>query len=801
MRQKISLNHNWRFHLGEFPQPPKKVAKKAYAFGGFTASLPEENQQRLPVSSGGENFLKLIAQGNMEEGLRNLCATDLESQLDDSWKTVELPHDWKVTLPYEDNPANLMAGSKADGIAYYRKRFKIDDDIKQENRIILQFDGVMRMADIWLNGSYLGHNNSGYTMFEFDITEMLYYGDEGDNILLVKVDTTSGSEGWWYEGAGIYKEVSLKIIPNLHLNEEDFYVYTKSFEDGNAQLGVEVSVTNDGDDTVLISPKINIAGTVIKLSEKMVAPLTTEIFTKEVVFDNPTLWSPENPYLYQATAVLENDKIVKNFGIRTFDYDEKGFYLNGKPYELHGICEHQDFTGVGVALNKDIIHYKIKIMKEMGVNAYRSAHHFASKDLLGICDEYGILVMNENRIPESSPWRLADLGKAVKQSRMNASLAFWSIGNEELTGNTTFGGRNIKRLAQIIRKFDKEHLLLSAELLSPEGSVNEDYLQYFDILGVNYPEAGVMGAGAELIHQKYAKLSMMSTENASYFSTRGIYKDNGDKCHCNNFGSMYSMVLPGKRQSGDPGVGGTAHPEEVLNYLSTHPYMGGVFLWTAFDYFGEPSPFVYPAISSQFGICDLNGFPKDYYYYYQAHWTDAPMVHLMPHWNKEGLEIDERGYTPIRVFSNAEEVELFINGISQGKLPLNDCQSNYKVLYQEGDIKVLAYQDGKVVATDYHVTSEKVSKLSVEKIYSGNRFALFAISALDQYDHFVPMADNSISIKGEKGTVVGLGNGNPSDTSDYNLQEISLFSGKAMVIVALDENGKAEISVKLKSVK
>ena len=252
-----------------------------------------------------------------------------------------------------------MVGSKADGIAYYRKRFKIDDDIKQANRMILQFDGVMRMADIWLNGSYLGHNNSGYTMFAFDVTEMLYYGDEGDNILLVKVDTTSGSEGWWYEGAGIYKEVSLKIIPNLHLNEEDFYVYTKSFEDGNAQLGVEVSVTNDGDDTVLISPKINIAGTVIKLSEKMVAPLTTEIFTKEVVFDNPTLWSPENPYLYKATAVLENDKIVKNFGIRTFDYDEKGFFLNGEPYELHGVCEHQDFTGVGVALNKDIIHYKI----------------------------------------------------------------------------------------------------------------------------------------------------------------------------------------------------------------------------------------------------------------------------------------------------------------------------------------------------------------------------------------------------------------------------------------------------------
>lgn len=801
MRQKVSLNYSWQFHLGELAMPPKKIAKKAYAFGGLTAGLPDEGQNRLPISPGGEHFLKLIAQGNTEIGLRNLCSTDLESQLDESWCEVDLPYDWKEALAYEDNPENLMSGSKPEGVGYYRKQFSLTQDCYKNKRVVLHFDGVTGVSDIWLNGAYLGCHQSAYAAFDFDVTEMLYYGDEGANTLLVKADTSSGTEGWWYEGAGIYKDVYLEMLPNLHLNSDDLYVYTKSLENGSAKLGIELSVTNSGDEVESITPKLAIAGQVLELCEKEITPLQTVYFRAEMTLEDVRTWTPETPNLYQVDVHICDDSLSKSFGIRTFAYDNKGFYLNGNLYELHGVCEHQDFAGVGTALSKDFIEYKLKVMKEMGVNAYRSAHHFASKELLEVCDTLGILVINENRLPEASSWRLADLEKMVKKSRMNASVAFWSISNEELIGNTKFGSRNVKRFAQLIKSIDYEHLLVSAELLSPEGYVDNDYLKYFDVLGVNYPEAGVMGSGAMIIHQNHPTLPMMSTENASYFSTRGIYKDNEDTCHCNNFGSMYSMVLPGKRQPGDSGVGGTAHPEEVLNYLSTHPYMGGVFLWTAFDYFGEPSPFAYPAISSQFGICDLNGFPKDYYYYYKAHWTDAPMVHLMPHWNKEGLEIDERGYTPVRVFSNAEEVELFINGIRQGKLQLDDCQANYKVLYQKGDIKVLAYQDGKVVATDYHVTSEEVSKLSVEKIYLGNRFALFAISALDQYDHFVPMADDSISIKGEKGTVVALGNGNPSDTSDYHLQEISLFSGKAMAIVALDGEGKAEISVKLKSVK
>ena len=273
-------------------------------------------------------------------------------------------------------------------------------------------------------------------------------------------------------------------------------------------------------------------------------------------------------------------------------------------------------------------------MKEMGVNAWRSAHHFASAELLEACDRFGILLMNENRLLESSPWRIQDLENMVKKSRMHASMAFWSVANEEVIGNTDLGSRVAKKLVRCIKQQNYESLVVSAELLNPDGIVNEDYLANYDVLGVNYPEADAMGPGAIKIKERYPERSIMSTESASYFSTRGIYKDDEEKCHCSNFGSLFSMILPGKRQPGDPGAGGTATPEKVLNYLSDHQYMGGVFLWTAFDYYGEPSPFGWPAISSQFGIADLCGFAKDYYYYYQAHWKKEPILHILPHWNE-----------------------------------------------------------------------------------------------------------------------------------------------------------------------
>jgi beta-galactosidase len=783
MREKKIINQKWQFHYGEI-HSPNKMARKAHALGGLTAPLAEEDGEIIEYSAGGEHFLKLIAHGNVKQGLKNLAGTDFDAQLGKNWSQVTLPHDWKTKQSYENDPALLMSGSKADGIGYYRKIFSMSEKLVDEKRVILHFEGVMREADVWLNGAYLGHNNSGYTSFSFDITEMAKYGEEGCNVLLVRVDTTTGAEGWWYEGAGIYRDVWLEFLPEISFIRDSAYIYTKGIQENQAELGVEVAIENHGIRTIEVSPVLRINEQIIQLGKQVLNPFETKLINTTFTIDQPKLWSPEFPELYEAIFQIELDECRKKFGIRTFAYDTEGFKLNGDYYELRGVCEHQDFAGVGIALNQDIVDYKVKIMKEMGVNAWRSAHHFASEELLDACDRLGIILMNENRLLESTPWRIVDLEKMVRKSRMHASVAFWSVANEEVIGNTPLGSRIAKRLVRSVKQNDYESLVVSAELLNPEGILNEDYLANYDVLGVNYPEADVMGPGATKIKEQNPNLSMLSTESASYFSTRGIYKDNEENCQCSNFGSMFSMVVPGKRKPGDPGVGGTANPEKVMNYLTEHPYMGGVFLWTAFDYYGEPSPFGWPAISSQFGIADLCGFPKDYYYFYKAHWTKEPVLHLMPHWNREGLEFDEDGMTLVCVFSNLTEVELFINGQSYGKSTVENYSAKWRVPYVPGKLSVVAYHNNqKIVEESYETSLSDVARIDCERIFAGNEYSLYKLEAVDRDQCFIPTANSNISINVKNGEIVGLANGNPIDHSDYSLENISLFQGKALAIV------------------
>ncbi|WP_057770991.1 glycoside hydrolase family 2 TIM barrel-domain containing protein [Lactobacillus selangorensis] len=790
MRQTKNLANGWQFHYGNLPTP-NKLVRKAHSLGGMTSALPNEGK-RLPVSTSGEYFLKLIAQGDVQQGLQNLAGTDLSTQLDGDWEPVSIPHDWKKDLPYVQNPALLMSGSKENGTAYYRLAFELTSDPDTE-RITLHFDGVMGLSDVWLNGTYLGHNNSGYTAFDFDITEMANYDAEGPNILLVRVDTTAGAEGWWYEGAGLYRKVWLEKLPAVHLNADDAYIYTQTLNGQNADLGIELSVTNERSQPVSSTPKVQFNNQTITFESQSIQPGETAHFKTTSHQTDVTPWTPENPHNIQATFIAGDDQVTKHFGIHTFAYTTAGFFLNGKPYVLKGVCEHQDFAGVGVALDQDIINYKVKLLKEMGVNALRSSHHFAAPELLNACDQYGILVIDENRILESTPWRLADLKKMVRRQRMHSSIAFWSLGNEELIGSTELGGRILKRLARLIKQYDHEHLTVSAELLNPEGKIDENYLENVDILGVNYPEADVMGDGALKIHANFPQQPIMSTESGSYFQTRGIYRDNAEQCQANSFGSDYSMVMPGKRKPGEPGVGGTARPEKVIQFAQQHPEFGGVFLWTAFDYNGEPSPFGWPGISSQFGILDLCGFPKDYYYYFQAHWTDKPMIHVMPHWNREGLEIAADGTVAVRIFSNAPTVELFINGVSQGQQQVKDCQMNWQVTYQPGELRAVALEHDQVVAETIEQTADSAVKVVVSVRYHGQQDTLYALQAVDQNDVPVPTSDQFVTLHAD-GAILGWGNGNPADISVHHADELQLFNGKALIIAPKETTLMATLS-------
>lgn len=794
MREKKKLNQQWLFHYGEIGLP-KKTAKKAHALGGFTAPLAEETGAPVEYGAGGEHFLKLIAQGDAVQGLKNLAGTDFESKLDSQWQPVTIPHDWKISHPHKRAPELLMSGSKEEGIGYYRRTFTLDDRLLNNFRVVLHFEGVMRAADVWLNGAYLGHNDSGYTSFSFDITEMSRYEDEGDNVLLVRADTTTGAEGWWYEGAGIYREVWLEFLPLVSLDKNEAYIYTKEIQDDQVVMGAEICIENFSMETVEAAPVIKIGEQLIQFGVQTFEPFEKRTLKKTFVLPEPKLWSPEEPVLYEAIFQLETDECRKNFGVRTFSYDTQGFYLNGESYELRGVCEHQDFAGVGVALNQDLVDYKVKTMKEMGVNAWRSAHHFASEALLDACDRFGILLMNENRLLESTPWRVADLEKMVRRSRMHASMAFWSAANEEVIGNTDLGSRIASRLVTCIKQNNYESLVVSAELLNPAGVVNENYLANYDVLGVNYPEADAMGPGAIKIKEQYPKLPIMSTESASYFSTRGIYRDDEERCQCSNFGSLFSMILPGKRQSDDPGTGGTARPEKVMTYLAEHSYMGGVFLWTAFDYYGEPSPFGWPAISSQFGIADLCGFSKDYYYYYQAFWSKEPVIHIMPHWNEEGLEIDDQGMVTVRVFSNASDVELFVNGKSCGKKGIAGCIANWKVPYEAGKISAVVYEKNRPIAEAGVETSSTIHSVKSEKIYEGKEYCLYKLEGVDDQQRPVPTADNKLSLCVQNGEIIGVANGDPINHDSYSLECVRLFQGKALVIVRTDKEVQLEADI------
>lgn len=794
MNESISLNYNWKFHFGEI-QTPKLLAKKSYALGGLTAPLENETGSILPIGPGGSHFLNLISNGDAKEGLKSLAGTDFVKSLDKTWQTLNLPDDWKRREPYQNDLNNLMTGSKLDGIAYYRKTFKLPKELQQEDKeYLLHFDGIMGSSDVWFNGCYLGHNESGYVAIDYDISPIIKFTND-DNVVLVRTDTTTGSEGWWYEGAGIYKNAWIEVKDLVHLESDEFYFRTMEINDQSAKMMVNFVVKNDLNHPVSVRPKIKINQTIqIDFETVTIQSQSERQFNKIFEIKAPKLWTPEQPNLYQAKLEIENDFLEQNFGIKTVSYDVTGFHLNGRLYLLKGVCEHQDFGGVGVALNQDIIDFKVRRLKEMGVNALRSSHHFASEELLNACDRMGIILIDENRLLEATPWRLKNLTKMVKKSRCHVSISFWSIANEEIIGNTEYGCRSVKKITEIIRSLSPDTLLISAELLNPEGKVNDDYLKYFDILGVNYPEAGVMGKGAELIHQSHPNLPMMCTENASYFSTRGIYKDDAVNCHTNNFGSLYSMVLPGKRKLGDPGVGGTANPETVMSYIHEHEYMGGVFLWTAFDYYGEPSPFGWPGISSQFGIMDLCGLPKDYFYYYQAQWQNQPVLHLMPSWNKTDLTI-ENGQTNVRVFSNLDEVELFINHKSLGKKIVINYECNWQVEYEPGELLARGYLKDKVLLEDKKETSDKISKVHTDVLYQGKNCTLFILEAIDGQSNFVPDDNSSLQVTAENGQIIGLANGNPSDTNGYSLSKIKLFSGKAVVIVKHEKNVLPQVNV------
>jgi beta-galactosidase len=698
---------------------------------------------------------------------------------DSKWRPLNLPHDWAVELPFVHDEELQSHGYKPLGRSYpetsvgwYRRTF----DIPKEDagrRVVVQFDGAFRDALIFLNGYFIGRNDNGYAPFRFDLTDFLNYG--GKNFLVVRMDASFG-DGWFYEGAGIYRHVWLIKTDALHLGQWESYV--RSNVKGNAAiLNLGTVVQNAGSDEESCRVRwqiLDAAGKVVANAESgrdSIDPDGSTGFTAITKLANPALWSPDTPNLYSALITVESGGKVRDaerisFGVRTVTFDaDRGFFLNGKPVKIKGTCNHQDHAGVGAALPDRLQWYRLAIMKDMGSNAVRTSHNMPTPEWVEACDRLGMLMMCETRLMSSNPEGMAQLELMVKRYRNSPSIILWSMGNEEWI--MMFQPQGPKVVSDMIAR---THELDPTRLCT--AAVNTGFGTHFpevlDVMGYNYNLKEIDG-----YHAKHPQQPCVGSETASTVSTRGIYST--DKLR--NWVSAYDLNHTDWSELA----------EEWWKFYAGREWLAGGFAWTGFDYRGEPTPYGWPSINSQFGIVDMCGFPKDNFYYYKSWWGSEPMLHLFPHWNW-----DEREGEPISVWvhSNLDSVELLLNGKSQGSQnvqPLTHLE--WKVKYEPGVLEARGTKDGKVVLVEkrettgdpvaIHLTADR-SEISAD----GEDVAVLLVEVLDNEGRAIPTAHNLISFRvtGE-GALIGVGNGDPNCQESDKEPRRSLFNGLAQVIV------------------
>ncbi len=753
-RNKINMNDGWKFHFGNSADPVKD----------FNYSIAT-----IFSKSGGA------------------ARTAIDARFDDSkWRTLDLPHDWAVELPFVNSPSFDVEshGYKPVGglfpetnIGWYRKHFTI---AKADSGSLyqIQFDGVFRNATTWLNGFYLGTNLSGYIGVANDITDYIKFG--ADNVLTVRVDA-SQYEGWFYEGAGIYRDVWLNRFDNLHIADGGLFVHTE-VKDKTASINIETTVENKRftDATCTVVSYITSRDGKL-LAQTKEQPLSIVVNGKATIkqklaISNPTLWSLDDPYLYRVVSVVKSagkvvDTLKQRFGIRTLRFDAtNGFFLNGKHMKILGVNNHQDHAGVGSAIPDQLQYYRIWLLKDMGVNACRTSHNPPTPTFLDACDSLGMLVLDETRLLNSSPEYISQFERMVLRDRNHPSVFLWSIGNEEGWIQTTNIG---KRIAQTVlakqKELDPSRIsTYAADVANVFNGVNE----IIPVRGFNYRHKG----GPDY-HRDHPNQPILGTEMGSTVTTRGIYTRDSVK------GYVPDQDIEA------PYWASRAEDWWVPN--AENAYWLGGFVWTGFDYRGEPTPFKWPNINSHFGIMDMCGFPKNIYYYYQSWWTDKDVLHISPHWNwpdKKGQPID------VWVNTNADNVELFLTGKSLGK---KDMQRNshlqWPVNYEPGKLEAIAYKKGKRLYSKVETTGAPVEVVMTPyktTILADNKdLSIINLSVVDREGREIPDADNLISftISGP-GKIIGVGNGDPSshEPDKYLNGETwqrNLFNGKCQVIV------------------
>jgi beta-galactosidase len=703
------------------------------------------------------------------------------AKFDDSkWRDLNLPHDWAVELPFVHDEEQNSHGYKPLGrrypetsIGWYRRTFDIPKE-DEGRRITVEFDGAFRSALVFLNGYFIGRNDNGYAPFHFDLTDFLNYG--GKNYLMVRMDASFG-DGWFYEGAGIYRHVWLTKTDALHLRRWESVVQaTVKGDSATLILGAVAQCEGNAADSCRVRWQIaDPSGKVVATAESAVHPLipggSAALVTGAHV-PNPALWSPETPNLYSALVTVVDpaghvrDAERISFGIRDIKWDaDKGFFLNGKSVKLKGTCNHHDHAGVGAALPDRLQDYRIGVLKDMGGNAVRTSHNMPTPEWVEACDRLGMMMMCETRLMSANDEGMAQLEAMVKRYRNSPSIILWSMGNEEWTMMYQPQGPHV-----VTDMMARTHELDPTRLCT--AAVNTAFQTHFpevlDVMGFNYNLKE-----HDAYHAKHPKQPSVGSETASTVSTRGIYST--DKLR--NWVSAYDLNHTEWSELA----------EEWWKFYAAREWLSGGFAWTGFDYRGEPTPYGWPSINSQFGIVDMCGFPKDNFYYYKAWWGAEPVLHLFPHWNWGGREGEP---IPVWVHSNLDSVELFLNGKSQGSKkvePLTHLE--WSVKYEPGVIEARGTKNGKVVLTEKReTTGDPVAiRLKTDRTEinaDGEDVAVLTVEVLDKEGRAIPTAHNLISFKvtGD-GALIGVGNGDPNCQESDKEPKRSLFNGMAQVIV------------------
>ncbi len=733
------------------------------------------------------------------------------STFDDAqWRKLNLPHDWSIEGVFAENHlTTTQGGALPTGIGWYRKHLTIPYQYKNK-QIYLEFDGVYRDSEVWINGHSVGKRPFGYNSFRYEISQWIRLGE--DNVIAVRVDNSQQPNSRWYSGSGIYRYVRLVYTEAIAVDHWGTYITTPKVNTQQASVKIQTQLNNTSHQSqavILRSILYDAQNQEVKRIEShLVLPDTGTLVTQNITVANPLLWTLAQPYLYslktevwQAKQLL--DVYQTSFGIRSFRFDaQKGFILNEQPTKILGVCNHHDLGALGAAVNVRAIERQLTLLKQMGCNAIRMSHNPPAPELLDLCDKMGFIVMDEAfdmwKKKKSKKdyglfweqWHQQDLEAMVKRDRNHPSIFVWSIGNEIREQFDSTGTTIAKELAQIVKKWDNTRPVISA---LTENEPNKNFIyqsKALDLLGFNYKHEDYA-----LLPQRFPQQVLLATETASALATRGRYDMPKDSIQ------LWPKTAKSPLVEGNAAFAVTAYDNVAAYWGTTHeeawkavkksPFIAGLFVWSGFDYLGEPHPYPWPARSSYFGIIDLAGFPKDVYYMYQSEWTNKPVLHLFPHWNwTKGQTVDVWCY-----YNEADEVELLLNEQSLGirKKEKDAIHVAWKVPFQAGTLKAVSRKAGQVVLTKTIQTAGKAYQVVLEtdkKILNadGEDLAFVTVKVTDEQGNLVPEANHLINFQVTgAATLAGVDNGYQASMESFKMPYRHAYNGLCLAIVRTTE--------------